>query len=111
VAGDDGVDRSSAAAVEHAEAVDSARALVAGLVLGLMCTVMLVGAVGTTWYGPAKDKPRIAVDTEAGVRCGEVIRLRAGLLTLKTETGETEVDLRSATGMRAVDSCTPAAAP
>ncbi|MGH3900927.1 MAG: hypothetical protein ACRDTA_22320 [Pseudonocardiaceae bacterium] len=92
--------------MDHAETLAAARSLTAGLILGLLCTVLLTTAVGTTWYGPAKDEPRITVTTPGGTRCGEVVRLRSGTLTLKTDNGETDVDLASADGIGSVDSCT-----
>jgi hypothetical protein len=109
VAADPEVDYSSVTAVEHAEALSAAKALTTGLVLGLVCTAMLAAAVGTTWYGPAKDGPRISVDTPTGTWCGEVVRLRSGMLTLKTAAGEVNVELRSASTIQAVDTCIPAA--
>ncbi|MCX5215736.1 hypothetical protein OG689_42025 [Kitasatospora sp. NBC_00240] len=96
----------SALGTDHTEALRAADALLQGVVLSLACTALLVLAVGTTWYGPAKKDPRIEVTTPTGTRCGEVVRMTAGRLTLKTNSGEITVDLDSAAGMRAVDSCT-----
>lgn len=96
--------------LDHAETQTSARAMLAGLWLGFACTVLLAAGVGITWYGPAQDGPRISISTPGGVRCGEVVRLRAGTLTLKTKDGETDIDTRTADGIRPVDSCDAAAA-
>jgi hypothetical protein len=84
----------------------AARALSWGLALALTCTTLLVTAVGMTWYGPDKKKPAIEVVTPTGVRCGSVVRMEAGRLTLKTAMGGI-VNLERADGIRAVDSCTP----
>lgn len=106
---DDGAPPSyGALGTDHAEALSALRSLRRGLVLGLTCTAFLVAAVGTTWYGPAKDKPSIEVVTPGGTRCGEVTRLRSGTLALKTSTGEVDVDLTTAVGIRAVDGCSAA---
>jgi hypothetical protein len=102
-------DYGSALVNDHTEALRAAGALFWGVVFSLVCTALLVAAVGTTWYSPAKGEPRIEVVTPAGTRCGEVVRMTAGHLMLKTDSGEITVDLRSAEGIRAVESCTPAA--
>ncbi|MFF2517678.1 hypothetical protein [Streptomyces sp. NPDC058086] len=97
----------SLAGADHVETLLAFRALNWGLALALTCTALLVTAVGMTWYGPAMKKPVIEVVTPTGVRCGSVVRMEAGRLTLKTAVGEVTVDLERAEGMRAVDSCTP----
>jgi hypothetical protein len=92
-----------------AEAKASARALRRGVILSFLCTALLCAALGLTWYGPAKDKPRIEVrPTDGAALCGEVVSLADGKLALKTEQGQLTVDLTKANGMSAVDSCTPA---
>lgn len=101
----------TALGLDHRETIAAARSLTAGLTLGFLCTTFLTAAVATTWYGPAKDEPRISVTTPGGTRCGEVVRLRSGTLTLKTDNGEVEIDMTRADGMSSVDSCTPMAAP
>ncbi|MFJ1673130.1 hypothetical protein ACIOK4_43620 [Streptomyces bottropensis] len=95
-------------AADHDEALRAADALSRGLLLCLLCTALLVSAVGITWYGPGKERPGMEVVTPAGVQCGEVVRIRGGRLTLKVDSGEVVIDLRRATGIRAVESCTPA---
>ena len=89
-----------------AEADASTRALRWGVVLFFGCTALLCAAVGLTWYGPAKDKPRIEVRlTNGSVPCGDVVSVAAGKLTLKTAQGQIVVDLAQAIGLNAVDSC------
>jgi hypothetical protein len=96
---------------QRAEARASARALTRGVVLSLVCTAVLCAAVGLTWYGPAKDKPRIEVRLVNGtLYCGEVVSTAAGKLTLKTSQGQVVADLTQADGLRAVDAC-PTAPP
>ncbi|MER6470987.1 hypothetical protein [Streptomyces collinus] len=101
----------SALGADHAEALRSAGALSKGVVLALSCTALLVTAVGMTWYGPAAKEPSVEILTPAGARCGEVIRMASGLLTLRTDSGEVTLDLSRANGIRAVDSCAPTASP
>ncbi|MFF9264085.1 MULTISPECIES: hypothetical protein [Streptomyces] len=98
-------------ATEHDEALRAADALSWGLGLCLLCMALLVLAVGMTWYGPSAEKPGVEVITPAGTRCGQVVRVAGGRLTLKTDSGEQVIDLRGVTGLRAVDSCVAAQAP
>lgn len=94
---------------DHAETLRAARSLSVGLAFGLISTALLAAAVATTWYGPAKDDPRIEVLTPGGAICGEVVRIQSGKLTLKTDSGEIEIDMATATGIKSVDSCSPMA--
>ena len=72
-----------------AEANASTRALTWGVVLSFGCTALLCAAVGLTWYGPTKDKPRLEVRlTNGSVFCGEVVSLAAGKLAFKTSRGQ-----------------------
>jgi hypothetical protein len=92
-----------------AEANASAAALRRGVVLSFLCTALLCAALGLTWYGPAKDKPRIEVrQIDGSVTCGDVVSVADGKLVLKTDLGQLTVDLTRANGIAAVDSCTPA---
>ncbi|GAA4878805.1 hypothetical protein [Actinomycetospora straminea] len=92
------------------EADGASRALGRGVVSAMVCAALLCGAVGLTWYGPPKAKPRLSVVTDAGVRCGEVVALRDGDLRLKADVGEIVVDLDRAVGISAPDAC-PAPGP
>jgi hypothetical protein len=90
-----------------AEADASTRAMTWGVVLSFGCTALLCAAVGLTWYGPAKDKPRVEVRMANGtVLCGEVVSVAAGQLVLKTSRGPITMDLTQANGLNPVDSCT-----
>lgn len=91
----------------HAEAIRAAAALRQGIVLVFGCAALLVAAVALTWYGPARGQPQLTVILPAGPVCGEVVRLGSGRLTLRTDAGEVEVDLRTATGLRPVTTCPP----
>ncbi|GIJ77411.1 hypothetical protein SAMN05443287_112140 [Micromonospora phaseoli] len=42
---------------EHREAVVAARALRVGVWLVLTCTILLIAAVGVTWYAPGRSDP------------------------------------------------------
>ncbi|MEU3355187.1 hypothetical protein [Streptomyces sp. NPDC037389] len=90
-------------ALDHAEAL--ATALRAGTVLTLACAALLVTAVGITWYGPGRNGPALQVTTPTGTLCGTHIGTDSGTLTLQTDSGKVQVDLRSATGIRAVGQC------
>ncbi|MET7878876.1 hypothetical protein ABZS52_18325 [Micromonospora profundi] len=91
------------------EADLSQRALSRGVVLTLVCVVFLAAAVGLTWYGPAKDKPRLEVrPVQGGTQCGEVVSVSAGQLVLKTPQGRLTIDLTQVNGLAAVDSCSAA---
>ncbi|MFE9093653.1 hypothetical protein [Streptomyces sp. NPDC007264] len=94
---------------DHLETLRTVGALRRGVGLTLACGAALVGAVGLTWYGPVQDDPRLLVRTPSGSFCGEDPRVADGRLTLRTDTGETTLDLTKALSLTAVDTC-PAAA-
>jgi hypothetical protein len=76
-----------------------------GVALALTCAVLLLVAVGLTWYGPARDEPELRVVTPHGTYCGTVIQVASGTLTLKTADGQVGVDLRTAVGMQPGAAC------
>lgn len=90
---------------DHVEALASTSALRWGIAATLGCGLLLVAAVGATWYGPARGKPAVQVSTPAGSFCGSVVRLERGILVLKTDAGEVATDLSTATTLTAVDNC------
>lgn len=90
---------------DHLEALAGAKALRWGVLATVCCTLLLVAAVGTTWYGPGREKPSLLVQTPAGPVCGAVVRLHQGVLVLKTAVGEQRVNMRTAKGLAAVDAC------
>lgn len=94
-------------AADHDEALASQRALQAGIWAAFGCAALLIAAVAMTWYGPEKGPPRLRVGVSGETVCGTVVRVVGGLLTLKTADGERVVDLRLATGVAPVESCTP----
>ncbi len=93
------------AIADHLEALASAKALWRGIRLTLLCTLLLVAAVATTWYGPSSAGQIIDVGTPSGHVCGTVVRLSNGLLTLRTKGGETTIALNQATTLAPGDSC------
>jgi hypothetical protein len=95
----------SSFAAEHEEAVRAQRALSFGILATALCAVLLVGAVGLTWYGPEKGKPKLQVTIAGETICGSAIRTTAGILTLKTAVGERAISLGDATALGAVQSC------
>lgn len=93
--------------VERLETEASLSALRVGRRMAVGCAGLLVAAVGITWYGPAKADASVVVVTPGGERCGTVEKLAGGVLTLTTDSGEVEVRMAEATGLRIVDSCAP----
>ncbi|MFI6079274.1 hypothetical protein ACIA5C_48020 [Actinoplanes sp. NPDC051343] len=90
----------------RAEADASEHALRWGVGLAFGCVALLTAAVGVTWYGPAKAKPRLEVQLADGSQwCGEPVSVAAGRLTLKTAQGQVSVDLTRAMTITAVDTC------
>jgi hypothetical protein len=94
-------------ALDHAETTAAVQALRLGLCLALVCGALLCIAVALTWYGPAKSTPapELQVVTADSSRCGNVVRVVSGRLTLATDAGEMAVDLRDAIGLRPVPVC------
>ncbi|MFJ4198093.1 hypothetical protein ACIP2Y_00420 [Streptomyces sviceus] len=92
---------------EHSEALDSLKALSWGVRLTATCALLLVTAVGMTWYGPEKEAPSLQITTPSGPVCGTTVRADAGKLVLKTSGGEVIVDLTRVTALQAVAACPP----
>lgn len=90
---------------DHAEAQSAARALTRGTVMVVCCTLLLVTAVATTWYGPSRNNPQLLIRTPEITTCGKPLRLSHGTLTLKIDSGEVSVDLGKATTIQAVPGC------
>jgi hypothetical protein len=95
----------SGVAADHVEAIGAARALRRGITLSLVCTALLIAAVAITWYGPEREAPRLQVTTPTAVVCGSSVRVHSGTLTLRTDAGEIEVDLRQAVAIHPVTAC------
>jgi hypothetical protein len=89
----------------HQEALASARALKAGIATTLACAALLVGAVGTTWYGPPSAAPELIVDTGGETLCGAVAGVSGGVLVLATSAGPRHLRLSQLTAMLPVSSC------
>lgn len=93
-------------AAYQAEADASERALRWGVILCLACVALLTSAVGVTWYGPSADQPFVEVQLNSSTpRCGQIVSLSAGRLTLKTSLGLVTVDLTRADGIATTDTC------
>ncbi|MFI7060572.1 hypothetical protein ACIBL3_06285 [Kribbella sp. NPDC050124] len=90
---------------EHREAQAAARALRRGIGLSLACAALLVAAVASTWYGPARNRPKVEITTDSRTVCGSVLRIESGRMTLQTQAGEISVELNKLTSVEAVDSC------
>jgi hypothetical protein len=73
---------------EHREAMAAARSLRQGIVGALACAVVLVIAVGVTWYGPARDTGSyLRVATRSGSWCGRSVSLTGSKLRLEAPRG------------------------
>lgn len=92
----------------HLEAVASAHALKRGIVATLTCAALLVVAVAATWYGPAKEDPRLRLDFTGGTACGKVLRIANGAVVIEAENGELTVPLDQLRAVKPVDACSPA---
>ncbi|MEU4746782.1 hypothetical protein AB0G02_40880, partial [Actinosynnema sp. NPDC023658] len=91
---------------DHKEAQAAARALRRGIGATLVCVLLLVAAVGLTWYGPPAKPPVLQVTTSsAGTACGPVVRVDRGTLVLKTEAGEVVLALSEASVIQPVAVC------
>ncbi|MEU3252234.1 hypothetical protein [Streptomyces sp. NPDC006997] len=90
------------------EALASARFLRTGITLTCLCTVLLVTAVGVTWYAPPKDPPRLLIRQGTTTLCGEVVSARRGTVVVETGGVAMTVDLSRAESVTPVATC-PAA--
>ncbi|MFF7241760.1 hypothetical protein [Streptomyces collinus] len=93
------------ALLEQQEAADAARQLRRGISLTLLCTALLVAAVGATWYGPAKENGLMRLDTPGAKVCGTVQRVGDGKAVVKTSEGEVVVPLATLLSMASVSDC------
>jgi hypothetical protein len=89
---------------DHVEALAALKSLHRGVILTLLCAGLLVTAVGTTWYGPERQPPKLKITTHEGVACGSVLRVANGAVTV-TDGTEITIRLDQITAMQAVPSC------
>lgn len=98
--------RVTRSATEHLEVGSALEALRRGIALTLGCTVFLVSAVASTWYGPSAKPPAVELSTPAtGKLCGTVTGMRDGRLVLKTAGTTVEVMTAALTQLRTVEAC------
>ncbi|WP_329282296.1 hypothetical protein [Streptomyces sp. NBC_01451] len=90
---------------DHDEALASARVLRAGITLTCLCTVLLVTAVGVTWYAPPRDPPGLMIRQGTTTLCGEVVSVRRGKVVVKIDGVAMTVDLSRAESVTPVASC------
>lgn len=85
----------------------AARLLRAAIGLTLGSTAAVAATVAVAWYAPQKQAgPQLEIRQRSGVEaCGSVIRVGAGVVVLKTETGEQRIPLATLAGVAAVRSC------
>ncbi|MFI9729500.1 hypothetical protein [Streptomyces sp. NPDC052092] len=96
----------STAAQDHVLALTALRDLRQGIAATLLCTGLLVAAVGTTWYGPEKSKPGLLVRTAGGaVLCGDAATANSSRLVIKTKAGRVGVPLRDVLVVETVEKC------
>jgi NADH:ubiquinone oxidoreductase subunit 5 (subunit L)/multisubunit Na+/H+ antiporter MnhA subunit len=85
---------------------ETMRDLRVGLVVALGGAVLLVVAVGLTWYGPSSSGPQIEVIEQSGATwCGEPVRASSGRMTLQSDGQEVEFDVTTVARLRAVPAC------
>ncbi|MDW4907087.1 hypothetical protein RB628_17460 [Streptomyces sp. ADMS] len=99
-------DVTTRSAADHRETKTALAALRRGITLTLLCTLLLVGAVGATWYGPAAKPPMVQI-TAAGLGslCGAVQRIGNGTLLLKSGQTQIAVPLKDLTALSPVADC------
>ncbi|MFE6286728.1 hypothetical protein [Streptomyces sp. NPDC057877] len=92
---------------EHAQATAAARDLRRGSALVVAHAVLLIAAVGLTWYGPARAQPRVEVVTPDVTACGTVRLIADGTMTVRAGDSDLRVPLGEVLTITAVDSCPP----
>jgi hypothetical protein len=90
---------------DHLIAVATLSDLRRGIVTTLTCAALLVSAVGTTWYAPAKSGARLRVQLPGAALCGGVVGIDHGILTLRTDAGSVAVDLATVLTVQPVEAC------
>ncbi|WP_112468041.1 hypothetical protein [Streptomyces triticisoli] len=96
----------STATQDHLLALTALEDLRQGIIATLLCTGLLVAAVGTTWYGPEKSGPRLLVRTATGaVLCGDGATGDGRRLTLRTKAGQVSVVLTDVLVVETVEKC------
>ncbi|MFF9091306.1 hypothetical protein ACF1BE_34095 [Streptomyces sp. NPDC014991] len=91
--------------LEQQEAAAAARQLRRGIVLTLLCTALLVAAVGATWYGSGKEKGLMRFNTPGAKVCGTVQRVSGGEAVVRTSDGDVVVPLTTLLSMAPVSDC------
>ncbi len=98
--------RTSAFTQNHLLALTALKDLRHGITATFLCTVFLVAAVGTTWYGPEKAQPKLLVRTTTGaVLCGDGATGDGSRLTLNTKPGRVGVPLSDILVVETVEKC------
>ncbi|MEV7324587.1 hypothetical protein [Streptomyces sp. NPDC093970] len=93
-------------AIEHRETVEALSAMRRGIVLSLGCAILLVLAVGATWYGPAAKEPALELTSPGtGSVCGAVTRVARGTIWLTSGDTTVEIPLADVTRLRTVEAC------
>lgn len=95
----------SIAATTHAEALSAARALRRGVALTGVCALLLVMAVGATWYGPAAQGPVLRITTPAGNQCGVLMRSRDNTWVVTNGKGEATLKPGEILAVKPADGC------
>lgn len=98
--------RTASAPTTHDLAMKSLAALRQGMAAATLAVLLLLAAIATTWFGPAKESaPLYVVDGSGAVFCGKVKETDHGRITLESGTGTTVVQLGAVTNLAPVDSC------
>lgn len=91
---------------QHVEAARATGALRLGFVATAAAIVLLLSAVGLTWYGPGAADPQVLVHLTGGNSlCGRVEQVVDGRLLMRTNGSVVPVELKSVVALGAVDQC------
>ncbi|WP_380550354.1 hypothetical protein [Streptacidiphilus alkalitolerans] len=91
---------------DHQEAVSSARRLRNGVVATFLCTIALIAAVATLWYGPPADAPAIHITLPDGTtQCASTLTMDPQGARLTTDHGTLVVPPSSTSTIRAGKPC------
>lgn len=89
---------------DHREAISSVRALKQGIGLALALGLLLIAAVGVTWYGPGKGLV-LRVNQGGSSDCGVPQTLSNGNLVLMVSGRDVAIDFARVTAIVPADTC------
>lgn len=81
------------------------RMLGVGVCCAFVSLGLLLGAVGTTWYGPARDEAMLIVYQGSASWCGEPGPIKDGAFTLKTSAGPVRIEVSQLSSIMTAAQC------